>query len=281
MTSPSNFPPPKFADLGGRRIAYDEVVPLNPRGTVLLLTGLGSKRQAWARQLPAFGQQYRTIAIDHRDVGDSDAFEQAYTVEDQADDAAKLLGALNVDRAHVMGISMGGFIALNLAARHTDRVESLVLVATSAGGEAHVGPNEAGQAALHQDYALSAGERARRTYTLITAPGFMNANPEAADAVARVGAHNPMGPEAYRRQYQAIERHDVGVHLANLHVPTLVVHGDLDPLIPYENGQRLAREIPNAHLITYAGVGHIPITERAEQFNEDALNFLQGVTEYA
>jgi len=115
--------PPAFVTVDGRKLAYDEVCPPDPKGTVLLLTGLGAKRLGWYRQLPVFGQVYRTIALDHRDTGDSDPSPGPYTTADQADDAAAVLRALGVARAHVVGISMGGFIALELTLRHPELVD--------------------------------------------------------------------------------------------------------------------------------------------------------------
>src|SRR3954452_16771288 len=99
-------------------MAYDEVSPSDPHGTILLLTGLGAKRLGWYRQLEEFGKYYHTIAIDHRDVGDSDPASGPYTIAELADDAAAVLKALDINQAHVIGISMGGFIALELTLRH-------------------------------------------------------------------------------------------------------------------------------------------------------------------
>ena len=96
--------------IDGRALAYDEVSPPDPKGTILLLTGLAAKRLGWYKQLEVFGQTYRTIALDHRDTGDSDLASGSYTTADQADDAAAVLQALGVERASVVGISMGGFI---------------------------------------------------------------------------------------------------------------------------------------------------------------------------
>src|SRR5579863_1915304 len=109
--------PPSFVELvgaNGRRIAYDEVSPPAPKGTILLLTGLAAKRLGWFKQLTVFGQTYRTIAIDHRDIGDSDPVADSYTVADQAADAAAVLDALGIRQANVVGISMGGFVAMRL-----------------------------------------------------------------------------------------------------------------------------------------------------------------------
>ena len=99
----SEFAPPSFVSVHGRRLAYDEVGPPDPKGTVLLLTGLGSKRLDWSRQMESFGQRYRAIALDHRDTGDSDAYDGPYTVTDLADDAAGLLDTIGVACAHIVG----------------------------------------------------------------------------------------------------------------------------------------------------------------------------------
>ena len=110
---------PSSVLIGGRKLAYDEAAPANPadaKGTILLLTGLGSKRLGWARQLDVFGREYRTIALDHRDTGDSDEVAEDYTPADLADDAAALLAALGIAHANVVGISLGGFTALQFAA---------------------------------------------------------------------------------------------------------------------------------------------------------------------
>lgn len=275
----SQIPEPRRCNIGPRTLAYDEVRPEHPQGNVLFLTGLGSNRLGWRGQLPVFGEKYRALAIDHRDTGDSDhvngdGADADYSTADQADDAAAFLRAMNAAPAHVVGISMGGFIALNLALRWPELVQSLTLVATSAGGETHVRPDPAGLDALRPDFSLSPGERARRTYALMTAPGFLDANPKVADAIAANAGYRPLTPERYARQFRSTRTHDVTAELGTIHVPTLVVHGDADPLVRHENGQHLAAHIPGAEFITYPGTGHIPILERAEQFNRDALEFM-------
>jgi pimeloyl-ACP methyl ester carboxylesterase len=268
------IPGPRLCDIGMRTLAYDEIRPEHPQGNVLFLTGLGSNRLGWRGQLPVFGESYRALAIDHRDTGDSDPADADYSTADQADDAAAFLRAMNAAPAHVLGISMGGFIALNLAVRWPELVSSLTLVSTSAGGESHVKPDAAGLDALRPDFSLSPGERARRTYSLIMAPGFLEANPQAADTIAANASYRPLTPEQYARQFRSTRTHDVTAELEKLLVPTLVIHGDADPLVRYENGQYLAAHIPGAEFIPYTDTGHIPIVERAQEFNRDVLRFL-------
>src|SRR5438477_12813424 len=108
------FAPPKFVEVAGRRLAYEEISPADPQGTVLLLCGIGAKRQGWYKQLPALGKRFRTLALDYRDVGDSDPAIDQYSIRDIANDVYGLAGALGIDRASRIGFSLGGFISREL-----------------------------------------------------------------------------------------------------------------------------------------------------------------------
>jgi 3-oxoadipate enol-lactonase len=267
--------PPSKIVVDGCTLAYDEISPPDPKGTVLLLTGLGSKRLGWYKQLPVFGQTYRAIALDHRDTGDSDLAAGPYTTADQADDAAAVLRALGIARAHVVGISMGGFISLELALRHPDLVEKLVLTSTSAGGPTHVQPGPEMLAMLGRDRrGMEAGDVALQSYTQIMAPGYAARHPQEMERIAENARYRPQPAEAYMRQLQACMAHNASERLSQIHAPTLVVHGELDPLVPVDNGKYLAQHIPGARLILYPDTGHIPIIERADDYNRDVLAFL-------
>jgi pimeloyl-ACP methyl ester carboxylesterase len=268
---------PSSVLIDGRRLAYDEARPTNPadeKGTILLLTGLWSKRLGWMRQLNVFGREYRTIAMDHRDTGDSDEVTADYTVADLADDAAALLRTLGITHAHVVGISLGGFTALQFALRHAEMLEKLVLVSTSPGGRARVPVSPEIQALLAPTAGEEAGERAIHVYSQIMASEFVEAHPEEMERIAESARYRPMSAAAYMRQLRAALAHDVVDALHRITAPTLVIHGASDPLIPPPNGAYLAGHIPGAQALVYPGVGHIPIIERADEFNRDVLAFL-------
>jgi 3-oxoadipate enol-lactonase len=271
---------PSFVAVNGRKLAYDEVAPAAPQGAILLLTGLASKRLGWYEQLPVFGQHYRTIAMDHRDTGDSDLADAPYRTADQADDAAALLRTLGIEHAAVVGISMGGFIALELTLRHPELVEKLVLTSTSAGGPTHVQPGWRMQIMLGLPRFLprwlrsEPGAIAKQSYAAIMAPGYCAAHPEEWEHIAAVARYRPQPAAAYLRQLQACVRHDASARLGQITVPTLVIHGAVDPLVPPANGEFLAAHIPGARLIRYPNTGHIPIIERADDYNRDVLAFL-------
>lgn len=272
------FKEPSFVKVNGRKLAYNEVCPPAPKGTILLLTGLGAKRYGWYHQLDEFGRHYRTIALDHRDISDSDEVTEAYTAADMADDAAAAMRALGVQRTHVAGISLGGFVAQQFALRHPELIDKLVLISTSAGGPTHVQPGPEMVALLTNrgEQNTEIGELARRTYTLITAPGFAQSHPEEIDRIAEIARYRPVKAAAYYRQLQAATTHDASQQLDRIHAPTLVIHGDADPLVVPANGDYLAQHIKGAKHIVYHNVGHVPIFECHEQLNHDILAFLEG-----
>jgi 3-oxoadipate enol-lactonase len=270
------FAAPEFVNVDGRRLAYEEVSPADPEGTVLLLCGIGAKRQGWYRQLPVLGRRFRTIALDYRDVGDSDPATEPFSIGDLADDVAALAGELGIESASLVGISMGGFIALELALSHPELVDRLVLVVTSAGGATHVSTSpEVMRALMPDETDVESGDGARRVCSLVAAPGFAQSHPEAIEEFVEIALHNPMRRDAYLRQLEACRAHDVAERLVSIEAPTLVLHGDVDPLVRIENGRLLAERIPGARLTVYEDVGHIPEVECAEDFNRDLAAFLQ------
>ncbi len=271
-----DIPAPSFVTIHGRRMAFDEVRPPAPRGVILLLTGLAANRLGWWNQLHVFGRDYRTIALDHRETGDSDPTGQPYTADDMADDAAAVLDALGIPRAHIVGISLGGNVTLRLALRRPGLAQKLVLTSTFAGGASYVPPSSEMIAMLGRpNWELEPGERRRRTYAAIAGPGFAEAHPDVMDHIAGLGRHNTLSPEAYMRQLQAVYAGaDISSQLAGIIQPALVIHGDADPLVPVANGRYLAQHIPGARLVIYPGVGHVPILECPAEYNREVLAFL-------
>jgi pimeloyl-ACP methyl ester carboxylesterase len=273
-----DFAPPRFVTVDGRRLAYEEVSPPDPGATVLLLCGIGAKRQGWYKQLGVLGKRFRTLAIDYRDVGDSDAATEPYTIAELADEVAGLARELDISHASLIGISMGGFIALELALRRPELVDKLILVVTSAGGATHVSTS----AEIMRLMLPGAGEEvetgagARRVCAAVAAPRFAERHPEEIDAFVAIARHRPMTRDAYLRQLQACRAHDVSDRLGRIRAPTLVLHGDVDPLVPLANGQLLAERIPGARLVVYEDTGHIPEVERADEFNRDLIAFVEG-----
>ncbi len=244
---------------------------------VVLLSGLGGSRFGWWKQIEPFSQKFRVINMDNRDAGASAQGTGPYTIADMAEDTAGLIKNLKIAPAHIVGISMGGMIALELTIRHPDLVDKLVLASTTAGGPTGISPAPEILALLMRGAQEDLATRVRMTYPKLAAPGYMAAHPEDLEQIVQNALRHPMSLESYQRQLGAC-----GVHLARgvtdrlrgISAPTLVVHGELDPLIPYPNGVYLAEHIPGAQLVTLPGVGHLSMIEAPERFNVEVSQFL-------
>lgn len=265
--------------VGGRNLAYLEVSPPHPRANVLFLAWLGGSRLGWEGVVGEIGKEYRALAPDHRDTGDSDPFEDAFTLADLADDAAEFLRAVDAAPAFVVGLSMGGMVAQHLALRHPELVRGLVLVSTTPGGADSTPATERGRAALFLPADMEARERARQALTLMTHDGFTETNPGMLDLAARHAERHPISAESFKRQFRAIRAHDTTPDLARLTVPTLVLHGERDDLIPLPNAERLAASVAGAQFRVYPETGHMPHLERPQEFLSDLRGFLHEQTD--
>lgn len=239
---------------------------------LLLLTGLGYAIWSWQRQLPDWSQRFRCIAVENRGTGRSPKPPGPYSIEQMADDAAEMLGGR---RAHVAGFSMGGYIAQTLAVRHPQLVERLVLVCTATGGpEVRKTPEETAAAWL-ANANRPPPEFARATMPLSFRPGWADENADELEALLADRLEFPTPPECWRAQYDACVEWGARVTpVEEIRAPTLVVHGDADRIVRYENGVELARRIPRARFETFAGAGHLLFIEEPERFNRLVEEFL-------
>ncbi len=256
----------------GGRIYFDQAGEGPP---LLLICGMIGVREIWSPHIPELSRHFRLIMIDNRESGESDPEAGPYTVADMAGDGAALLDALAIDRAHVLGHSMGGFIALNLAVDRPSLIDRLILVSTTAATGAALGrpAPQLDPAAWIADPV----ERTRRQLRSAAAPGYFDAHPDQLEAVSALMANNRLSFDGMqRRTHATYSSHDVRSRLASITVPTLIIHGDADRSIPLENGRALANGIPNASLTVFEGAGHFPQIERTEEFHRAVIEFLEA-----
>jgi pimeloyl-ACP methyl ester carboxylesterase len=231
---------------------------------VLLIMGLGLSGGAWWRTVPVLARELGVITFDNRGVGRSRALLHAYTTEAMADDARAVLDAAGIEGAHVYGISLGGMVAQQLALRHPERVRSLVLGATHAGGPRIVRPDRDVIAYLRRRLAMRHEEGAWGSVPFNYSRQARAEQPEriAEDVAQHLG--HPFPLQAYRAQMWAGALHDCSERLDRIAAPTLVVHGREDRMVPVENGRALASRIPDATLLELEGTGHLYPTEAPE-----------------
>ncbi|MCK6589379.1 MAG: alpha/beta fold hydrolase [Polyangiaceae bacterium] len=245
---------------------------------VLLIMGLGGRGDAWQPMAEALAARGRTaIHFDNRDVGWSSLVENtAYEVADMAADALGLLDHLGIAEADILGISMGGIITQEILVRAPGRVRRAVLLATTPGGPNAVHPASEVAALLLQRAQGDPVTLLRKVYEGITAPGFAARSPHLIDQAVEVALKKPTLPAAMMRQLSAVMRWSSWDRLPEVKTPTLVVHGDADPLVPHMNGANIAQRIPGAKLVTLPGVGHLVPLEAPEPLFQAVTEFFDG-----
>lgn len=254
---------------------YYEVHGSGP--ALVMIMGLGANAAHWDPPVVrAFAHHFSVVLFDNRDAGRTTGPETAYTVKDMADDVVGLMDHLGLDKAHVLGISMGGMIAQEVALGHPQRVDHLILGCTTCGVVRGVAPS---QEVLDVLMRPAAGGRmslatAIATSRIVLAPGWLWKHfyrlPELA---LRVGRY-PTRPEGYARQLGAIGAFDTAPRLGRIQAPTLILHGDRDVLLPPENAHILASLIPGSRLVIFPGAAHMFNTENPGLFQKTVLDFL-------
>jgi len=240
---------------------------------LVLIRGLGGDLQAWALQVPALARQFRVITYDARGAGRTSAPDRPYTIAGMADDLAVLLDELKVSKANILGYSMGGMVAQEFALKYPARVERLVLVATAAALDGY-------SRAVIQNFInfrrsnLSRDQFVRAQATYLYSAALLDDAARYERAV-QSSVDNPYAQQdhAFIRQAQALLEFDASARVGGIKAPTLVVTNKEDVEIPPRHGERLAKAIPGAKLVTLDGA-HAGVVEYPNEHNEAFLEFL-------
>ena len=246
---------------------------------LVLVMGIGYDSSLWTlAQVPVLSTQFQVILVDNRDAGRSSKARNPYEIADMADDLAGLLDALGIQRSHVLGLSMGGMIALEFALRHGDRLDRLVVAGTGAApARSAVDPIQIWSWVKAND---ATGEVfGGQQFVSLFSTEFLR-NHEAVRDTAELLASNPypISPEAYGRQAGAYRQFDSLDRLAGITAPTLVVVGEQDLLTPPWIAREVAEAIPGARFEVIRGDGssHVVPIERPDEFNRLVSGFLSG-----
>ncbi len=245
---------------------------------LLMIRGFGSSAAAWGEPfLQRLRAAFTIIRFSNRGTGQSEVSPEQTTVRIMADDAANLLTALGMERAHVFGVSMGGMIAQEFALAYPERVAGLVLGCTTPGG-----PNAATASAdtvqlLAPAPGSSREDQIRAAWPAMCTPAFLESDRAFLEQMLSEALVHPTPLETIVKQMAAVRTFDAYGRVGGIKAPTLVVHGDKDVLIPHANGAVLQKQIPGAELATIPGVGHMFWWEKPEESARAIVAFLSRV----
>jgi pimeloyl-ACP methyl ester carboxylesterase len=256
--------------------AYYEVHGDAAGPPLLLIMGMGGSCRGWlALQVPDFAPRHRTVIYDHRGVGETGDPGGPFSTADLADDAAGLLDALEIERAHVLGAFMGGMVAQQLALRHPARVERVAFVGSWARADAKRRMLlEKWKEMVAHGNPLETIAKERMLWTL------SDETLEQTDLVhpmlqGYLRERFPLSGDTFVRQCDACLGHDALEQLGAIRVPALVICGQQDQLAPPKFSRELAAAIPGAQLVTIPGAAHLVMVEAAKRFDQVVLQFLE------
>jgi pimeloyl-ACP methyl ester carboxylesterase len=244
---------------------------------ILLIPGLGAAASVFEPLVPSLQRRYRVITYDPRGIGASDRGDSELSLPLMAGDGIAVLNGFALTRPHVLGASMGGAIAQQLAVDHPDRVDHLLLAATAPAGRKAIPPDPRAMDALLGKGARTPGDAYRLACTVLYSPHFQRTHPDFIAAQIAQRALHPVKPRVFSAQQAALARAgDLGDRLADIVAPTLVMHGTADVVSPIENAQMLATRIPHARTRWFEGCGHLFFHERPEETGRVVHEFVRG-----
>jgi pimeloyl-ACP methyl ester carboxylesterase len=243
--------------------------------SLLLIHGLGYARWGWEPVLPGLAKEFDVILFDNRGIGESDAPPGPYTVAEMAADAIQVLDEAGLERAHVVGTSLGGMVAQELALGYPDRVDRLVLACTTPGGPRSHPMPQVTVALMAEAATLEPAVALRRFVENALAPATVAERPELVDRIMEHRIATAQDPVAWAAQATAGATFGAYDRLGALVAPTLVQHGDEDVVVDPRNADLLVELLPDARLERFPGTGHLFFWEAPEHFVSSVSAFLE------
>lgn len=245
---------------------------------LVMLMGLGGNGTAWQLQYQFLKAEFQCIVVDNRGSGRSGMPDEPYSIELFADDLAAVLDDAGIDSAHIMGVSMGGLIAQAFYHQYPQRVRSLILACTGvgAGDPEFVWPHPHVLEVLAEKQPEDNNiEYLKRYAGIFYDEAYIANTPNLLDKLVEKRSEMPQPDYANKRQLEACFTHiPNSPRLADIHAPTLVMHGEHDQIWPTQNGQYLAEHIPHAQLAIILNAAHMFFIEQPRDFNETVRHFL-------
>lgn len=245
---------------------------------LVLISGIGYPLWQWHKMVPHLAEHFQVITFDNRGVGQSDKPAGPYTAQMLAADTAGLLDALDIEKAAIMGHSMGGFIAQAIALDFPEKVSELILCSTNFGGPNHV-PITTEAMTVLSDTTSDPLTRFTNGLKVSTAPGWADAHPEVVKEWVDWRVANPVEPIPYQAQMAiglALTSEEAAFEnrLSDISVPTLILFGAHDKVVPPENAELLQKQIRGSQTAIIPDAGHFFPIEVPEAASQIVIDFL-------
>jgi len=243
---------------------------------LVMIMGFTGTANFWSPFLiDGVSKHFKTIIFDNRGAGRTDKPDIDYTIAMMADDTAGLMDALKIERAHVLGISMGGMIAQEFVLNHPEKVNKLILVATHCGGYRSIFPPVEITDFLAGKTTNTPEEWIEKEMSFLYPEEFIKNNPDYIEERKQVYLKTSLPDKSRERNILAAGRFNAGRRLKKINTPTLVIHGKKDLLMPYQNAEILANNISGAKLILFDNIGHDLFSPEPEKVNKALIQFLK------
>jgi 3-oxoadipate enol-lactonase len=262
------------ANLGKYRLRY---VDEGSGPAVVLIHGLAGDLGAWDAQVQLLRRHFRVIAFDNRGAGRSTQVDEPVSTQDLARDTLGLMDYLRIDRAQVVGRSMGGAVAQHMALLAPQRVDTLVLCASFARLDP-LGRRVLANMREALEWRGSWADHARHSVQNFVSASFFNTHPEQVAAIERLLGGETRLPACYSRQNEACQQHDTVADLPRITQPVLVMAGSADPICSPAATRLLAQGLPNACTEMFDGASHFFLMEQPARFNGLLLAWLRDHT---
>jgi len=248
---------------------------------IILISGLGYGRWLWEKQLEGLKEHFTLYALDNRGLGESYAPAPPYSISDMARDVKDFMNAMEIEKAAIVGTSLGGFIAQVFGLEYPKMAEKIVLASTTGGGGGGIYASSLTMFRLSLAAKKKDPEkRARARLKLTVAPEFWKKKPEEVDRLIKKFLQQPATSHGLKAQLAAGENYWKRDHrwtsLHSLKPDVMVITGGKDKIVPPENSEKLAREIPRARLEIMKNTGHLAMWEKPEQFNDLIYSFCKN-----
>jgi pimeloyl-ACP methyl ester carboxylesterase len=242
----------------------------------VMIRGLSSDVYRWPPEcIETLSKKFKLVLFDNRGAGRTDKPDIEYSINMMAEDTVGLMNALNIEKAHILGFSMGGLIAQEIAISYPEKVEKLILSATGCGGNKGVSASDEVLSLLRSDReGLTPEEALRNSLPLLFTEDFIRDQPDKIEEFAKRSLMAPIPPYSYRRQLDAIGRYSSYDRLGEIKSPTLIIHGEKDILVPPQNAEILAKNIEGAKIAYLPNLGHDKFSQGPMLVAETILKFL-------